>query len=258
MIFGAQKFTEIGIIPKQALASIYEVLKTPRLIISILPQYAVGLASGFLIYQIVIAAIEPALIDLITLDLSNWPGFLATSTNWILGKVASGLSILLAGVSSIIGAYIAIISLAGFFVELFIEQALKIRKLEILHTPSFFGGILRLVRDEFSKVLLMLSLGLVAFISAFIPILTPLSFILTSLIIGFELFDQPLILIGYQLKERLKIFRSHLPVIIVFGGLFSFTAIIPFLPILLLPIALLTTLRISLGWNLPIIKSETN
>jgi uncharacterized protein involved in cysteine biosynthesis len=258
MKFGATKFTEIIVIPKQTLASIHEVLKTPRLILSIIPQYIVGLASGFIIYKIVIASLEPTLIELITFDLTNWPLWISSSINWVFSKIASGLSILVAGFSSILGAYLAILVLAGFFVELFIDQALKIRNLKILHPPSFFGGVIRLVKDESIKTLLLLTVAFIAFICAFFPLLAPLSFVLTSLLIGFELFDQPLALRGYKFSTRLKVLSSHIMVLVIFGGLFSLTAVIPFLPILLLPFALLTTLRISLDWALPDIEIKNN
>jgi uncharacterized protein involved in cysteine biosynthesis len=240
---------EAIILPKEALASLKEILTSPRLLLAILPQYVAGLGGGYVIYHLVLESLTPVLTSYLSFELTNWPGFIVTSINWVSGVLATGISTLIAGLSSIIGGYLAILLLMGFFVELFIEQALKTRGLAPIHVPSFFGGIVRLVKDESLKLLLLGTLGIISIITAFIPMLSPISIILGATIIGFELFDQPLILLGLRFRERLKLFGKHILVILALGGAFSLTAIIPFLPILLLPVGSLTALRTFSSWG---------
>jgi uncharacterized protein involved in cysteine biosynthesis len=240
---------ETLILPKEALSALKEILTSPRLILSILPQYVAGLGGGYIIYHLVLESLTPILSAYLSFELTNWPGFIVTSINWLAGGIATGISVVIAGMSSIIGGYLAILLLTGFFVELFIEQALKTRGLAPVHAPSFFGGLIRLIKDESLKLIMLGTLGVISIVTAFIPVLSPISIILGATIIGFELFDQPLILLGLRFGERLKLFGKHLLVILALGGAFSLTAIIPFLPILLLPVGSLTALRTSTSWN---------
>ncbi len=240
----------------EAIAALWEILRSPRLIISVLPQYIVGLGSGYLIYHFISLSLTPLLASYLSFELTNWPQFIASSINWVSGGVAKIISIVIAGIASVIGGYLSIFILAGFFVEIFIEQIFRARQLKPRHAPSLFGALIRTIKDETAKLFILGSLSIIALITAFIPAVTPISIILGALIIGFELFDQPLILLGFKFRERLKMSARHILTIVGLGALFSLTTIIPFLPILLLPVGSLTAIRIFQSW--PEVKALQN
>lgn len=240
---------EVLSLPKHGLAAVLEIISSLRLLLSIAPQYLVGFGSGYLVYHFIIITLTPVLSSYLAFELKDWPQFIASSINWITGGVAKLISITVAGIGSVLGGYLAILLLAGFFVELFIEQVFKKRGLKPIHAPSLFGAILRLIKDETAKIILIALLGITALVTAFIPVLTPISIILGALIIGFELFDQPLTLLGLKFKDRLKMESKHLLVILALGAAFSLSAVIPFLPILLLPVGSLTAIRIFESWQ---------
>lgn len=237
------------LIPAEVIGAFGEILISPKLWIYLLPQYIVGLGSGYLIFASLWEILFPTFSGYFSFELTGWPKFITLLVSWFSNGFAYLITLILSGIGSVIGAYIAIMVLTGFFVELFIEHSLKKRGQTPFQSPSFINSLLRSLKDESRKLLIFGILGIIIIISALIPILAPISFILGSLLLGFEIFDLPLTLIGFRFMERLKIARAHLVPVLTLGVLCSLVAVIPLLPILLLPVGYLTALRSALDWR---------
>lgn len=236
-------------IPAEVIGAFGEIVISPKLWAYLLPQYIVGLGSGYLIFTVLWEILFPIFSNYFTFELTNWPGFIISVISWLGGGLAYLATLIISGLGSVIGAYTAIMVLTGFFVELFIEQALRKRGQTPFHSPSFVNSLMRILKDESRKLILFTILGVIIIITAFIPLLTPISFLLGSLLLGFEIFDLPLTLIGLRFTERFKIIRQHFLPVLTLGALGSLVAIIPFLPILLLPIGYLAALRSAINWR---------
>lgn len=164
------------------------------------------------------------------------PNFLAS----VLDGIVSFFSGLIATLISIFAAtflsFLVVLGLGSFFIELFIEKVLESRgmksKLEIAFLPSLIRGL----KDDFSKTIILLVISILLLIAGFIPILVPFVFLFGAFIVGFEILELPLLLLNQPLGQRIKASIKIWPKTLMIGLIFSIIAFVPFLALLLMPI----------------------
>ena len=163
------------------------------------------------------------------------PGWLS-SVEWIFAWLILFLNVIISAVMSLIVTLI----FGGFFIENFIAEALHEHSLEVYSASGLNGYLASLwrgIRDSIIRIVVYGSLSILTLAFSFIPPLALLVAVVGGFAIGFDLFEQPLSLLGFQMKRRISIITAHKLETLALGLLFSVMMIIPFGAVLFLPLA---------------------
>lgn len=229
-------------------SSIFEIIRTPKMVLYLIPPYIIGIVAVYLSFGWISDLVSLKLSTLFIVGdmASSWYGEIL---NKVISLFVSFISLLLAGLLSALAGIAALSILAGYFVECFIELALARYNLPKSTESGFIKSTLRGMRDELKRLVIIFSTLIIATLLTFIfPLLAPIALLLGIIIIGYEIFDLPLALIGLDLKQRLKLSREKILEVMVLGFIFTLIAAIPGLPIIFLPVGYLTAIRNISRW----------
>jgi len=234
--------------PLTLLASAREILTSPKMLVYLIPPYLVGTIAAYFVFFWVDQFIFEKLSNWLIPTLHSWPGWISYLVVGAISFFVSLLAWLASGVASAIAGILALTVLAGFFVECFVEVALKKHDLSTEVVPGFVSSMLRSLREETKKLILLALIGVILVFSSLIPLLAPIALVLGIFLIGYDFFDIPLTLRGFSFRDRFGLVKKHLLEVLTLGAMFSLTAIIPMLPIILLPLGYLSAVRNIKQW----------
>ncbi|MCB0318494.1 MAG: hypothetical protein KDD56_07030, partial [Bdellovibrionales bacterium] len=107
------------------------------------------------------------------------------------------------------------------------------------------------------RIIYITFLSLLTFACSFIPFLIIFPFLLTSFIVGLDIINLPLSLIQIPIRERIKIAQKHSLETCLLGALFTLSAFIPFLGIVLYPGFINIAVELISSWKLEETKIRT-
>ena len=128
--------------------------------------------------------------------------------------------------------------LASPFNEKLCRKTLELFDFKFEHQElSLFKETHRVLIVEIKKIVFLGVLAIISFIINFIPLLAPLSFILSSFILAYYYLDYCLEVNKYSFKKRILFIIKNLFSIIIFGISLGIIMFIPFINLICLPIA---------------------
>lgn len=161
--------------------------------------------------------------------------------NAIATTVVVILSIATASVVSLIGVNI----LGLLFIEkLLIKLMAKRGWLSESTETNMLSAMRRGVIDETFKMLLLIAISIILLPLGFIPVLGFIAFVLGFFLIGYELIDLPLMLLGYRFRERWKMNCQQFVPVTAIGFWYSWLLFIPFTGVIFLPPFYVATLDV--------------
>ncbi len=102
---------------------------------------------------------------------------------------------------------------------------------------SFF----KMLKAGIAKVLLLILIGFILFITSFIPVLAPLAFFGSIIILSFDSMDFAFESLDYGFKQRILFLKNHMGVFAGFSLGLSILIVIPFVQFIVLPVAVCGT-----------------
>lgn len=137
-------------------------------------------------------------------------------------------------------ALLIVVALAGFFVEEFVDKLLVLEGLKVetkISLSFILKSTLRGLVDAARRFCYLAILGIVLLAFGFFPLLYIPSLILGFFVVGGDLVNLPLSLMGIKFGARFKLMRNHFGSCVILGVLFSLALLIPFGGIIFLPLA---------------------
>lgn len=154
-------------------------------------------------------------------------------------------------VSAVLSIFVMLI-LGGFFIENFIDEALRKKG---LHAPpssgmaAYLNSLFRGLKDSLLRSLVYGILALLIFTFSFFPPLAFLVLLFAAFAIGYDLLDMPLSLLGFRAGSRLKLIMDHKLEALVLGALFSALMLVPLGGIIFLPLAYMVAVDKVAEWE---------
>lgn len=232
-------------IPLNFFRSIPFIFSDRRLLWYCAVPYAIGFVS-FIVFAVALFSYESSLLQWLFGDLSGWVDYLLTLVGWLLILALSGVVALI------------FLSLAGaWFIESFIHHSLtkgKFRAEIELEEVGFVKSTLRGLRDDGIRIVYIALIILLSFLFSFFPPLVFIPVLLGAFLVGFDLVDLPLTLLGYDFQTRWSLVKSHGLRVVVLGGCYSLLLLIPLVNIFFLPVAYQAAIFSIESWELPNLK----
>lgn len=190
-----------------------------------LALYIVAIAIGFYFFSSISAALTP--------DWGGWLLAIITPLVWL-------ASILIVIIGSLLLVAVLTLSLLGILQTPLAEQVLTLNHIALPATPTTPSGLTKNLIWESVKLVVAIGLTITAVIIGFIPILLPVSVVISAWIIGFESFDVALDAAGHRIRSRVRVIFSH-PFLVLLSGLGGvILAIIPFAAVVMPSIAVIS------------------
>ena len=224
--------------PVRFIANLKHLLFKPSLRWYLLVTTIIGLSS-FILFITSAYYFREDLAELIVSDTY------ATSqgiVSWILFLV----NVFLSGIAALL-----LISIVGsFFLEQIVIEILTARGLSSgTDDPSWAKSLVRGVVDDLWRLVYVSLIVLLGFVSGLFPLLVFVPIVAGAFLLGFDLLDLPLKLCEKPFKTRWRIAREHWLELIILGGYFSVTLLVPILGVLLLPVAYLVAIDFIVYWE---------
>ncbi len=243
------KFTSALLIPWNLLAASKQLLTSPKLLLFIIPPYLIGITTGIISLKFSFPVISNYLTESFELSVRSFPVWINIGLNYLTTFFAYSLTLLASGLFSILIAFLSMNILTGFFIESFLKEAIHLNNLSSPIEIGFLKSFLRGIKEELRKFVLIFFLILIIFITSFIPILIPISILLSFFLIGFQIFELPLLMLGNEFIPRVRKLLNHWPEVLAMGAIFTLFSIIPFLGVILLPVGYLASIKQSSKWQ---------
>lgn len=208
----------------------------------------------FIPYLIGIVLFALALVVLFGFELDIMSLFISTTTEWIatiLGFIDMLVKVFLAGLIAILGAFL----LSSWFMELLIEKALRDEDLISESKQSLISiaaTAVRGLKDEGVRLFYMLVIIILSLLTGFIPILFFIPILLAAFSFGFDLIDLPMALMELRFKERWRIILKHKLEVLIFGGIFSISLLVPLGALFMMPIAYYAAVLLIKEWKIEV------
>lgn len=226
--------------PFDFIKAAYAIMGNPRLLALCLAPMLIGVVS-FVVFISLMFIYRGDLTSLIITDANGWWYLIVSWFLMLLGVFVSGILALI--VLSIIGA---------IFIELFIESLLVSRGL-LDEQPFSLKRIVRstvfAIKDTLERLLIIGFVSLTLIVFSFFPVLYLVSLFLGVFLIGFNLVEQPLTLLQYNIRHRIKLARSNWREVLGLGITFSIVMLIPLGAVLLLPLAYYVAVERIATWR---------
>ncbi|RMG45537.1 MAG: hypothetical protein D6719_00100 [Candidatus Dadabacteria bacterium] len=149
-------------------------------------------------------------------------------------------------------AAVLVMNVAGaFFIEMLIDSALKSGGVTPDQPENFITVLrstIRALRDDLVRIIVFFILTLFATLLAVFPPLSALPFLVGLFLLGYNMYDLPLALAGFCLKERLYISFKHATEVLLMGTVFSLMLVAPFGGLLFLPVGYYAAAERVAGW----------
>lgn len=227
-------------IPLELVRASWRIASTPKLLRwCLLPWLLGGLTSL-------------ALIIAVFYHFSTFAALLGLDPGGMTGTVVGVLGVGVGGLCAALGGYVITVILGSFFFDHLIEEVLAEHGV-LPPTASALNERIRrflygLVGDGVI-VALIIALTVVGMITSLIPPLVFLSLGLGAVVLGFEMFDKPLVILGSPLRSRLRTVRHHPLETVFLGALGLGVAVIPFANLITLPVFYLVATERVLLWQ---------
>ena len=170
----------------------------------------------------------------------------------IVGGVVSLLGVGFGAILAALLGYLAALVAGGFFFDFLIEEYLAAGQHPYrpnLSTTARFRQVIAGWCEDLALLGALAFVTIVATISSIFPPLAIISVILGASILGFEMIDKPLAILGARVPERIKAARDH-PVETISLGLLGMTvAVIPLLNLVTLPLFYLVATQRVIQWQ---------
>lgn len=219
-------------VPALLLSSAFLILRTPRLLaLSLIPALS-GLSAFILVAGGLIWNHKSVSGLVITVDRS-WESFLSVI-------VVGVLALLLAAFAAILSANL----IGALSLESLASQTLQISGVSPPETPLSIRTIIRALIETLLRVLLFSTLSLLFFALSFFPPLVLIPILGGAFLVGADLLDTSLTLLGYKLRTRLAIITRGWMVTLALGLIFGVVLVVPLVGALLIPLGVVTAARL--------------
>ena len=221
--------------------SLMRVLFTPRLLLICMVPYFIGLLAFASSIPITLSFRD----EIATYVFSAPDTWYSTLFEWLLIPIA----FLVSGIF----AFLAIMAFAGWFLEFLIQDAFRLREFHFREDPKLRelpAAIMKGILDDGKRLAVLVPITLLTLISSLFPLLSIIPLILTSFVLGFDVFDGCLASAGYRFSERWRVIKAHLLSIIVLGAGFTLILLLPVANVLLLPIIYHASALTLSDWNI--------
>ncbi len=163
----------------------------------------------------------------------------------ILGYLLYVLTWLVAAVSLVVASLVItltlVLAITSVYQSSIATDVLRLRGIQLPAEPEGITGAIsetkRTIVTELKKLGRLSPLVFLLVIVGFIPILAPVALLISSWVLGFQFVDVVLDLYKIPAKERFRFGRTNKLLLVSFGASLSLIACIPFVGILLPPIA---------------------
>jgi len=237
--------------PLALLTSFVKVLRTGRYRNCALAPFLLGAVSFVAFFALLWMNADGLAVYLPRLQIAWLPQWL---TAWFLALgswLGYFFTLFICSVLATLCSLLLTMFLASLFYEKVVERALSDRGLlaTVPHSerPAVWRSLIHgLIEDVKKSVFIGFFLCLL-FAAGFIPILTPLVFLLGIYLVGFDIVDLPLRLSGQPFRRRWSSARRHWPDVMMLGLCFSVLLFIPLATLLFLPAGYLVAIDRVVG-----------
>lgn len=233
--------SDILALPGQIFEALWRIALSPKLLLPCIVPWLIG-ALTFAILSWLSFSERRDLAAWILGAREGWLGWLISSAAFLLGLILSGLASL-----------VVALALGGVFLEIFVERLLREGSL-FPEEPSGLRGLavslLRSLKDSLVAAVCLGTVGFLVLLAGFFPPLVLVALLAGAFLLGFNAFDLPLTLMRVRFGERMRIARSHLPVVLALGALFSLAVAVPLGGIVFLPPAYYVAVRQIVRWGI--------
>lgn len=227
-------------LPLKLVSAFKQILFNSRYRNLVILPYLIGIV-GFVISIIFFGYFWDWVYDVLPNFPRSWiPLWLISFFNFLLGLLANFMVLLLITFFSSIISILCTLIFGSLFLEVLLERLLLDHGLKNsapteINFSLWLKSISRSFKNQLIKSMILVSASIALLISAWVPPLALIVLVLSALLLGFEIIDEPLSMLQPNLRDRLKIIKSHLPTLVAVGILFSLLSLIPFGAILFLP-----------------------